>query len=73
MAVYGCVGALVAAVVAVTVAVEITADLPPCRRESKWLAAAVVVAVTGAIRSACSGISASTVPSPVIASPSKGA
>jgi len=32
MAVYGCVGALVAAVVAVTVAVEITADLPPCRR-----------------------------------------
>jgi hypothetical protein len=41
--------------------------------ESKWLAAAVVVAVTAAIRSACSGISASTVPSPVIASRPKGA
>ena len=64
---------LTTAVVAVTVAVEIPADLRFGGGESKWLAAAVGVAVTGAIRSACSGISASTVPSPVIASRSKGA
>jgi hypothetical protein len=53
MAVYGCVGALVAAVVAVTVAVEITADLPPCRRlraPTEWMITAVVVVAFGQMR-----------------------